>query len=205
MVSDARHDNEQDYPGLVQDSVSLRPYHAGGLVELDADGAFTVVSVRDLRRFENMDAVALGVVASVDSTDNYVTVTGASFLAWGIEPGDEVVNTGTTGNPTDRILRVTADQLYVEDASIWSAADTFQVNKRVSHQGGQASTIRALSLVADQACYLRFDGAASADYFDARINANEGYFTDNIRVAARITAARLGAATVNVRFTVWGV
>ena len=206
MVLGLRHDDEIDYPSPTQDAVSLLPYHVGGSVELATADPVTVVSVGDLRRFENMDAVATGVVAIVAvGTEAYVEVTSAEFEAWGVEAGDEVTNTSAATPFTQTVLRVTPTRLYVVDGTNWTVGDVLSADKRVSHRGGRPMAIRDLSLITDQACYVRFDGVASADHFDAELLAGQGYYTNRVRVIARITAVRASGVTATLRYTVWGV
>ena len=138
-----------------------------------------------------------------------LTDAAAMFGDWGVEVGDEVQN--TTDGSVGLITALTATTLTVNLAGgaddDWDASDAYVVNKKISHQHARAVEIRKFSLFTDAAIYVRYDGTPNAtDGFDVEVNADEGYFEENVRVASRIAIIGVDASTTpRVRWTVWGI
>ena len=201
MTPGVRRQDEQDYPSPIQDSVSILPFHVGGEVELATAAPVEVVHVEDLRRFENSEHIVSGEVSSINGNRLVTDVT--DLDRYGIIVDDQVEN--TTQLFTTTIVNFTASTLTVPDGTVWAANDEFVVNKRASHQFSRAVELRKISLISDGTCYIRFDGEASDTYYDVHLEANEGYFSDYIRIVTRISAIRIGSGTVTIRYTCWGL
>ena len=198
-----KYQDEQDFPLPIQDAVSLIPYKKGGIVTLDSADPFEIVHVSDLRRFENSDSIDVGTVSNVNATSNTFNTSTSDLIRLGIQSGDHITN--STSIFTTAILSIVGNTVEVEDGSIWADGNFYQIDKRSSHQSARAEIIRKLSLIVDGECYIRFDGLVDTTNFDVHLNSDEGYFTDMIRVATRITAVRVGSTDVQVRYTVWGL
>ena len=198
-----KYQDEQDFPLPIQDAVSLLPYKRGGIVTLDSADSFELVHVSDLRRFENSDSIDVGTVSNVDATANTFSISTSDLTRLGIQAGDQIYN--STSTFTTAILSIVGNTVEVEDGSIWADGNSYRIDKRSSHQSARAEIIRKLSLIVDGECYIRFDGLVDDTNFDVHLNSDEGYFTDMVRIATRITAVRVGSTDVQVRYTVWGL
>ena len=195
----------QDFPRTMRDSVTTLPYRAGGSSTLTAAQVATVVLVTDLRRFENTVAFVLGTHDGGDDSSTF-TVSGADFIAWGVQIGDTLDNTNATDGLAGKIIEVNATSLEYDSDTAWDDGDEGQVDKTIAFQSARATEIRALRIVADSAIYVRFDGAVSDVYHDVQLAANEVYEVDNVRIVNRIVVTGTDAtSTPTVRWTVWGV
>lgn len=82
----------------------------------------------------------------------------------------------------------------------------YVVNKRVSHRFASPLEIRRMSIISDQAIYLRLDGHPSSEYHDAQVNAGEAYWIEHVRVVSRVAVIGVSPSTTpTVRWTAWGV
>ena len=197
--------DQQDFPIPMRESITTLPFHAGGSVTLTAGEASDLVKVSELRRFENMLAIARG---SHTGSNNATTVTdsNADFLDWGVEPGDTVINRTKTPNTSAEILSVTATTLETESQD-WDASDVYVVDKTVSHQYARAIEIRRITIVSDEPIYIRFDGAPdSTDGYDVELTSDEAYLDEHIRIVSRVAVIGVDATdTPKVRWTAWGI
>ena len=195
--------DELDFPKTIRDSVTTLPFHSGGTITLTAGEASNLFRVKDLRRFENSDAVVRG---SHTGSANAVVLTDsdASFLEDGIEVGDELEN--TTASTSGTVTAVT-DTTLTTDGQTWAANANYVVNKRVAFKNARAIEVRKFSITTDLSIYIRLDGTPDAtDGFDIELGADESYFADSIRVVGRVSVKGVSATeTPKVRWTAWGV
>ena len=198
-----RRQGEQDFPLPLQESVTPLPFHAGGSFTLVANEIRDLVRVSDLRRFENMGAVARG---AHDGAANAAELadSSADFRAWGIEVGDELSNT-TSG--VSGVITFVIPTSLTADGVTWDVGDAYVVNKQTTYLSARAIEIRKFSITADRPIYVRYDGAPDAtDGYDVEIEAGETYYEEHIRIASRLVArAVTGTDTPKVRFTAWGI
>ena len=194
-------DDFLDYPKTVRDAVSPLPFHAGGLVTLTAGTPSDLFRVNALRRFENEDAICRGshTLATASTT---LTDSSASFLADGVEVGDEVTN--TVSNTSGTITDVTATT--VVSTVSFSNGNTYVINKRRAFKTARAIEVRKFFVSSDKAVYIRVDGVANSSHFDIYLPANKEYAVDNVRVVGRLSALNaVSGETPKVSWTAWGI
>ena len=153
MTLAGRRRGDQDFPYPVRESVTTLPFHAGGTRVLAAGAVEDLVKVADLRRFENMAAVALGTHSGAAGAA--LEDSGAEFVAWGVEVGDTLFNlTQVISGP---ITAVSGTELTAEGVA-WVANDEYRVDKTTEFSGARPVEIRRVSLITDRPIYIRYDG-----------------------------------------------
>lgn len=198
---------EVDYPKTVREAVTPLPYHGGGSVTLTADVVNDVIVVSDLRRFENSNAVVIGSHTGSNNDAN-LQDDNASFIDSGIQVKDHVVNISATPETTEVISAVLSEtSLSTVEGLDWFADDVYVINKRRSLANDRAIEIRKFSITTDGDVYIRIDGDPDATRgFDIELLADETYYAENIRVAARLAVIPItSGATPKVRWTAWGI
>jgi hypothetical protein len=166
-----------------------------------------IVLVSALRRFENTLIVATGTHTGANNAA-VLTDSAGDFINKGVQVGDTVNNTTDVSSAV--ITAVTATTITgvlsggTDDD--WDSTDAYTVDKTVTHQNARATEIRKVAFITDLACYIRFDGDASATNFTVELAAGEAYSDENIRIASRISfIQKTGVETPTVRFAVYGV
>lgn len=203
-----RNVDQIDYPRHVKDSVTTLPFFIGdettlGTTNIDE----TLVKVSELRRFENLSAFATG---AHTGGNNAVVLTDSAgdFLDKGVEVGDTVNN--TTDGSSATITAVTATTITGVLAGgaqdDWDTAETYTVDKGVSHQSSRAEEIRKIRIITNLDVYIRIDGDASSGSHTVRLDAGESMVEDNIRVVSRISFINVtNPDTPKLRWWVFGV
>ena len=182
----------------VRDSVSPLVFHGGSTHSLTANTATTLLKVSDLRRYENMLAVVLG--AHTGTTGTTLADANADFGTLDVRIGDVLHNVTQGTEGTISSVAVTS----LEAGISFDNGDSYRID-RIGIPNAKAQYIRKFSVFTDEAIYLRYDGEASATYFDVQVNANEGYYDENIIVASHLSAIGVSATTTpTIRVTAWG-
>lgn len=195
--------DEQDFPRTVRDAVTTLPYHAGGRETLTAGASLDLVRTDDLRRFENMDAVIRGTHTGANNATT-LTDSEADFLRDGVVEGDFLEN--VTQSSEEMITAIANTVLTTDGVQEFDASDVYLIHKRASHRDARAVEIRKLSLISDQAIYVRFDGEAHEDYFDVYVPADQTYWEADIRVVTRVSVIAVNSSEApSVGWTAWGI
>lgn len=202
------YDETVDFPKTVKDSVTTLPFMKGGSVTLATTAVDeNIVLVSDLRRFENTLVVATGVDDGAGNAA-FLTDSVGDFINKGVQVGDTVNNTtdGSSATITAVTATVISGTLSGGTGDDWDVSDEYTIDKTLTHQSSRATEIRRVSFICDLACYIRFDGDASATNFHVELAAGESYYEDNLRIVSRVSfIQKTGVETPTVRFTVYGV